>query len=237
MFASPPQTGENGSAPIRPPGLIPKIAVKELINLPGEIDVVRPEAINGNVSLLELIIICKIAKQMNPRVAFEIGTFDGRTTVNIAANTAPESRTYTLDLPRTDIANTTFALEKHDKLYIDKEASGVAFAESELKSKITQLYGDSAKFDFSLYDNKAQLIFIDGSHAYEYVLNDSHNALQMLGDNQGAILWHDYDTEAWFGVTQALNELYQNDKRYRGMRHVEETALAILWNGNNLTNV
>jgi predicted O-methyltransferase YrrM len=112
--------------------------------------------------------------------------------------------------------------------HIDKDDSGSVFVGSPLKSKITQLYGDSATFDFSNYRKQVDLIFIDGSHSYEYVLSDSKRALEIL-NSQGVIFWHDYGAEWWPGVTQALNELYLSDKRYRNMRHIEGTSLVVLW--------
>ena len=46
------------------------------------------------------MVIANLAEQAEPPTAFEIGTFDGRTTLNIAANLRPPARVYTLDLPK-----------------------------------------------------------------------------------------------------------------------------------------
>ena len=40
-------------------------------------------------------------------------------------------------------------------------------------------------------------IFVDGSHSYDYVLNDSRKALSLLRGGKGIILWHDYP--GWTG--------------------------------------
>src|SRR6185369_3239039 len=55
---------------------------------------------------------------------------------------------------------------------------------------------------------QCDLIFIDGSHAYSYVKNDTEKALRMLKEG-GLLLWHDYryrnlETR---GVRQYLDEL------------------------------
>jgi len=47
-------------------------------------------------------------------------------------------------------------------------------------------------------------IFIDGNHAYEYVVNDTKLAISM---NPKVIMWHDYMSLGNEGVTQAINEL------------------------------
>ena len=52
------------------------------------------------MSELELIALAKLAATHRPQETLEIGTFDGRTTLNLAANSAPDAEVYTLDLPR-----------------------------------------------------------------------------------------------------------------------------------------
>lgn len=95
------------------------------------------------------------------------------------------------------------------------------FANSEHGHRITQLYGDSAIFDFSPYAGSIDLIFVDGAHSFEYVMKDTASACRMLTD-RGVILWHDYS--AWPGVTEALNRQYRED---RLLRWVEDTTLAV----------
>ncbi|MEM4725269.1 MAG: hypothetical protein QXP01_09675, partial [Candidatus Hadarchaeum sp.] len=51
----------------------------------------------GNMPIQELIVLCKLARQIKPRVIFEIGTFLGETTLQLAANT--NATVFTLDLP------------------------------------------------------------------------------------------------------------------------------------------
>jgi hypothetical protein len=70
------------------------------------------------------------------------------------------------------------------------------------------------------------IVFIDGSHAHEYVLNDSEVAMKLLKKSGGTILWHDYG--GWDGVTNALNEYYVADERFSGLRSVKGTSIAIL---------
>jgi hypothetical protein len=48
----------------------------------------------------------------------------------------------------------------------------------------------------------------------------------MLREGRGIVLWHDYGE--WDDVTRALNDLFAQDRRFRGLRRVEGTALAIL---------
>jgi hypothetical protein len=77
----------------------------------------------GNVSFLELMVIASMARRAIPLVAFEIGTFDGRTALNIAANLTPDGRVYTLDLPKTGLQETRFELVPGEIVFVDKEAN------------------------------------------------------------------------------------------------------------------
>jgi len=180
--------------------------------------------VDGNVSLMELAILAGLARVGNPRAVFEIGTFDGRTALNLAAN-APDAQVHTLDLPPGE-SDTSLAIDPDDRQYIEKPSAGGRFREAPEARRILQVYGDSATFDFSPYRGQIDLVFVDGSHAYEYVISDSHRAIEMLREGRGTILWHDYGT--WLGVTRALNELYLGDPRFKGLRRIEGTALAVL---------
>lgn len=186
----------------------------------------EPQVEEGNVSLLEIVVIAKLIRKSRARRIFEIGTFDGRTTLNMAANAPDDGVVYTLDLPAEQLGSTAHTVERAERIYISKPVSGSRFMNSEYHGKIRQLYGDSGNFDFSPYVNSFDFVFIDGSHAYEYVLNDSRIAIRLLRDGKGIILWHDYD--AWKGVTSALNELYESEDDFRGMVHIDGTSLVLL---------
>jgi hypothetical protein len=95
-----------------------------------------------------------------------------------------------------------------------------------LEQRITQLYGDSGTFAFEPYYDSVDLVFVDASHAYEYVVNDSLHALRMLRGGRGTIVWHDYSR--WDGVTGALNDLRERHKSFAGLEWIEGTTLALL---------
>lgn len=216
--------------PVKPVPLIPRVALRELVPEDEPLRILEPDVVSGNISDLELIAINKLVKKYQPAVCFEIGTFDGRTTLNLAANAGPDARIYTLDLPRGDVDATGLPLDRGDRKFVDKDASGARFVGTPYEKRITQLYGDSATFDFRSYHNAVDLVFVDGSHAYEYVRNDTRVALQLLRNGKGIILWHDYDSIHWKGLTRAMNELYQEDDRLRAMRHIGDTMLVVYIN-------
>ena len=110
-------------------------------------------------------------------------------------------------------------VSRNDRTFVIKEKIG---AKLEDWTNVTQLYGDTAQFDFSPWYGSCDVVFIDACHEYRYVKNDTEIALKLLRSG-GVVIWHDYGV--WVGVTRALNELYENDPRFRTLIHVQGTAL------------
>jgi hypothetical protein len=136
---------------------------------------------------------------------------------------------FTLDLPRD--TQTRFALAKGEKHMVQKEQSGGRFMKYKdvfprSIARITQLFGDSAQFDFSSYSGSCSLVFVDGSHSYEYVVADTRSAMDLARPG-GVILWHDYGI--WEGVTQALQEIERRDRL--GLVNITGTSL-VCWKKN-----
>lgn len=186
----------------------------------------EPVAADGNVTLLELTVLNSMVAARGPRRIFEIGTFDGRTTVNFAANAPDDALVYTLDLPST--VAPALAVHSDDRPFIRRSQDGVRgsrLMSAPERGRIVQLEGDSAKFDYSPFAGNMQLVFVDGAHSYEYVMSDSRNALALAAPG-ALIVWHDYGE--WEGVTRALNELHATDARFAGLKWVRSTTLALL---------
>ena len=182
---------------------------------------------SGNVTLGELAILAQAAAGCPAgNEIVEIGTFDGRTTINLALNAPAGSPIFTLDLPPGQ--PTLFQLAAGERQYVEKPLPGTRFRQcppslSSSARRITQLLADSATFDWSSHHGKAGLVFVDGSHAYDYARTDSTTAMQLVAAG-GAVLWHDYGV--WEGVTRALEELERTLNL--GLHHVRGTSL-VLW--------
>jgi predicted O-methyltransferase YrrM len=184
---------------------------------------------NGNVTYPESIAIARIIKTFNPEKIFEIGTFDGRTTLNIAMNSSENSKVFTLDLPQNIMHNTKFRTNPNEHLYIKKERSGLIFhGHSKAERIITQLYGDSATFDYTPYVGQMDLVFIDGAHTYDYVLSDTKIALKLLKPTGGIIIWHDYNSITYTGVTKAINYLSENENFFKSIKIIKGTSIAFI---------
>ncbi len=174
--------------------------------------------VEGSVWMNELAILAGICRQIQPKLVFEFGTFVGLTTVNLAANTPPGAIVYTLDSPHD---HPKLKAAPHEERYILREKAGEFYRNSSYYYKVRQLWSDSAEFDESQFVRQVDFVFIDGSHSYEYVRNDTEKALRML-KHGGALFWHDY-YHGWPDVVRFLHE-HANELR---IRHIEGTSLAI----------
>ncbi len=189
--------------------LLPKISLDDVIQNDHHLQIYEPLAIPGSVSMLELLVINNLIQTHKPIKLFEFGTSLGRTTLNMASNSEPEAKIYTLDLT-------------------PEEWVGSRFKNTTWVNKITQLYCDSATFDFSPFYNSVDFIFVDADHSYQSVMNDSQQALKLLKNGRGIILWHDYGTRFWPSSTHALNTLYSTVAGFQELRYIEGTSLAYL---------
>lgn len=194
--------------------LLPSVGISKLVGPDVPVTVRAVSQSNWNVNAFELAVLNALVVHFKPHRIFEIGTFDGRTTLNLAANTSPDALVYTLDLPPGTV-NLPGGVQ-----------SGERFRGTDVEGRIRPLYGNSFDFDFSPYAGSIDLVFVDAGHAYENVANDSKVAMQLVGNRPGVIVWHDYETIA--GVTQAVDELIPTRSKDERFFRIEGTSLACL---------
>jgi hypothetical protein len=158
----------------------------------------------------DLVSMCMLCQILKPKTILEIGTFRGAGTLHWAGN-APDAQVYTLDLP--PATTPILDLTEVDRVYVDGHAQTkkMFFEGRPEASRIQGLYGDSANFDFSPFQGKIDLLFIDGAHSYEYVRNDTLRAGSCCKPG-GVIAWHDYGRAGFNGVSKWLHELAKTGK-------------------------
>lgn len=205
---------------------LPVVAASALVPENMILDVRAIDAVDGNVSERELITICRLVRQQQPKRLFEFGTFDGRTTLNLAANAASGAQVLTLDLPGSEVSKSVSPIHRHEIQYANKPKSGERYRGTDLESRIVSLEGDSGSFDYSAYERSIDFVFIDASHTFEYVINDSLVALKLIRAAGGTIVWHDYGR--WDGVTSALHELRAKNAAFHDVVQIAGTTLAML---------
>lgn len=170
-----------------------------------EIPFLVDAVVEGYVEDHQGMLIAALAQGLGAGSFFEIGTNRGRTSWTVARNN-PNISVYTLDVPlEHDSTDTALELASDDERFFRPGAAcGEAFRDSPEAARITQLWGDSATFDFSPYAGAIDLIYIDGAHTYEYVRSDTARALDMLSES-GTIVWDDYGSNP--GVYELVNEI------------------------------
>ena len=149
----------------------------------------------------EAYVLSLLTAYLRPRRIFEIGTASGQATL-LMARQAPDARIDTLDLGN-DVPS--LGEQRGQPPWTDLATIGEAFRDTEHAARITQHFGDSARFDFAPFAGQINLVLIDGAHTYEYVASDSRAALAMLAPG-GAIVWDDCNALSP-GVAKALLEL------------------------------
>ena len=174
----------------------------------------------SNANPLEVFCLGCIAALRQPKRIFEIGTFDGATTVQLAA-AAPGAEIFTLDLDPASVNAAQPATIQGEVQNVRDGGVGQRFIGKAAAQRIHQLLGDSTKFDYRPYHGTIDFVFIDACHDYAFAKSDTANALRMCPD--GVIVWHDYCT-GWPGVVRAVDELLPEHR----IQHIAGTSLAIL---------
>jgi predicted O-methyltransferase YrrM len=189
-------------------------------DLPVDMGVVRYR--RSNVNPFELFTLKAVVMLLRPARIFELGTFDGATTLALAQS-APEAEVLTLDLPDSAVAHDASDAGEMENLH--RGGVGSRFSGTAESARITQLRGDSTTFDFSPYTGSVDLVFVDACHDYPYVRADSQTALRLVSPG-GVVMWHDYQ-RGWPGVVRAVDEVTAG----RDVHHVAGTDFAVVRNG------
>lgn len=202
---------------------LPPVKALTLSELLGEdfhadVDIPFGHVKRGSCPLADLVCLAALAKKKCPKKVFEIGTFEGLTSVVFAKNSDSAVKVFSLDLPpEKDVPRThrSFQAQSIKESY----HSGVLIDLLGCGQQVERLYGDSALFDFRDYESSIDLFFIDGAHTAEYVARDSLTAFRAVSAN-GWILWHDC-------FVPDIVKILRRIAKYHPVFHVTGTNLAL----------
>lgn len=161
--------------------------------------------LDGGSLPTDLSFIQLIAGKINAEKYFEIGTWRGES-VTAARQIVEKCTTFNL-------SEKQMRERKWDEKYI---ALHGYFSKKD--ASIIHLEGDSRNFDFTPYYNQQDLIFIDGDHHFDSVVNDTKIAFNLLKKDKGAIIWHDYahsPEDVRWNVLHAILEGTPNEFKHR----------------------
>lgn len=206
---------------------LPAITPWELLNYQGVATLRLGE--NGLFAAMEPnFLIMQLVVMLQPRAVFEIGTSQGRMTALIAMNTPESTLIHTLDLPP-EAAVPEHASDLH-LIELARKELGITFRGTNWEARIRQLLGNSATFDFSPYYDAMDMVTIDGSHSFPFVLSDTRQAARMIRPG-GVMLWHDYESmRSEYGVTRVVDGLRKRHglPTYRLSREQGDTRFGVL---------
>jgi hypothetical protein len=153
-----------------------------------------------------------------------ISTFMGKTTMHLAANSPPDAKVYTLDLPQENFEEIKKNLATYDESLIvnGRKPVGFHYRRSPWADKIEQLFVNSMAFDKSKYAGQMDFVLVDADHYYPSVVNDTRKAMAMLSRKPGSmVLWHDLrpKTDAERGIIDVVGK--------QGVFKIEDTILGI----------
>jgi hypothetical protein len=175
--------------------------------------------LDGGSLPTDMALLTGIASGIKDCAYFEIGTWRGESVANLA-RVAKEC--YTLCLPD----------EEMRKRKMDEDMIRMHGMFSKDLPSVTHLKGDSRVFDFSSLKKKFDLVFIDGDHHYDFLLQDTRNVLQYLVHEKSIVVWHDYGNnpeDIRFEVLAAILDGTSKELHSR-IYHVGHTKCAVLMN-------
>jgi predicted O-methyltransferase YrrM len=161
--------------------------------------------LSGSSMVTDFAFLQLACRKYQVETYLEIGTWRGES----AANVAPYVKeVLTLNLP-----DQTLLQMGMSQAYIDSHR----FFSKDL-ANVQHLFGDSATFDWTPYQQHCDLIFIDGDHSTEAVQRDTETALRLRKTEKSILVWHDAKSdgeypryEVLLGIYRALpKELHQN---------------------------
>lgn len=165
-----------------------------------------------------------IKNKFHDKKILEIGTYRGVTTFNISC-ILTTGKIYTVDCGFDKLKNLLDKekVEHNNKIKYSFYDVGEVYKKNNINlDKIFQIIGDTTEeetINNIIKNGPYDLIYIDASHTYEGIKNDTNIAFKSLNKG-GIIIWDDYNSW-WSGVNKYIEEIsqiysltYFEDNRY-----------------------
>lgn len=194
---------------------LPQIEIKDL-NEGNIVNEVESFLLDGSSLITDLQLLSTLANKKTVDSYFEIGTWRGESVHNVA-KFVDDCTTLNLS---TDEMNELGWAEKYALQH------GIL---SSKNPKILHLTGNTKTFDFGGLNKKYDLIFIDGDHSYEMVLNDTKKVFKNLLHENSIVVWHDYAYSAQkirYEVFKAILDAV-GEENHQYLYHPKNTMCAV----------
>jgi hypothetical protein len=157
---------------------LPEVRFEELAGN-GELTVNSFAFLDGGSLPTDLALLRQLAIRIHAEHYFEIGTWRGESVSNVAEVVKNCS---TLNLHEDQMRARGW-----DEHYINLHGFF-----SKRHANIQHVFGDSRTFNFKQYEQKQDLVFVDGDHHFDSVVKDTQTAFRLLRSENSMIVWHDY---------------------------------------------
>ncbi|MGH7929613.1 MAG: class I SAM-dependent methyltransferase, partial [Candidatus Binatia bacterium] len=178
--------------------------------------------LEGTSLITDMMLLKKLARSYPACNYLEIGSWRGESLINIA------------EVAR-HCTSITLSPDEMRQLKISQEFVDVHGIFSKGAANITEILHNSRTFDFSTLRQDFDLIFIDGDHSYEGVLNDTRKTFGLRRDSSSVIVWHDYGfapETVRHTVLKAILDGVPAEK-HQHLYHVSNTMCAIYAEGRD----
>jgi predicted O-methyltransferase YrrM len=168
----------------------------------------------------EIMAIAALVQLFKPRRILEIGTSDGNTALNLAANAPADATVTTIDLPAGWDGQLALKIPNTMVNVTQRSAVGRQFQGRTCAQKINQVFADSATVHWDGLPTPFDLALIDGCHHHAYVERDTANVMKHMKSG-GVVLWHDY------GIVEDVSRVVDREANRVPVSAILGTSLAV----------
>lgn len=172
--------------------------------------------LSGTALIPDIVLLKSLARKFDKCNYLEIGSWRGESIVNVA-QVADKCLSVTL------------GAEEMRKIGLSDDFINIHGFFSKNQKNITTIFANSHHFNFEQLNEKFDLIFIDGDHTYEGVLNDTVKTFNLRKNENAIIVWHDYSNnveDVRYSVLHAILDGVPKEK-HGNLYHVSNTLCAI----------
>jgi len=184
------------------------LSVIDILDLfPNFEETIEPYSFLGGTSTsIDIALLKALGRKYENCRYLEIGTWRGESIANMA-----------------DIAYECVSIDKTKDRFFSNSFDNIQYYNN-----------NSSTFDYSIFKEGFDIIYVDGNHKYENVKQDTENVFKLLKNENAVIVWHDYcfnpESIQWHVLAAILDGCPKEHKN--NLYHVSNTLCAIFIKGN-----